>query len=394
MTLLKENMDQKTKIQLPDFKLDETKIPEVKIKSIRFENFKAFDDYAFDFWDGDKCKPFVCLHGPNGCGKTTVLDAIAMIFSNYEGRELSHLIALLGKSVRHVDGVQKAIYDKKSNFLITADIQSSIGDYQIQINKSGFVNDHPQEIRSIISRICFYAKFDLELHQFQLLRDKWNIFKDLFEAVTGFEIMEREGVFSESSDPAQANILKKYVLSFMIQKPDEIISHKECSAGERKIIKSFSTLLNKEANPSIVCIDNAEMHVESGRHINLMESMKRCFPNTQLFATTHSYQISRNFGTKNQLYDMRLLKASPLIKEETWRLYMIDEIKDCVSKLKSFTICKEMTTKLINKGAELIKKCMEKDDKDFCLLDDCEDFFKKTSQLFIEDIVSYYKNKK
>ena len=181
-------MEKKTKkiINQPDFKIEESKIPEVKIKSIHFENFKAFEDYTFDFQDKKgKCKSFVCSHGPNGTGKSTILDAIAMIFSQYDGRELPHLIALLGKSVRHVDGNQKAMYDKKSDFLITADIQSSVGDYQIKINKSGFIKDHPAEIKAIISRICFYAKFDLELHQFQLLRSKWSIFKNLFEAVTG-----------------------------------------------------------------------------------------------------------------------------------------------------------------------------------------------------------------
>ena len=176
---------------------------------------------------------------------STILDAITIIFSKFEGRKIDHLVALLGKSVRHVDGIRRAIYDKDSDFLITADIECSLGDYQVQINKSGFIKDHPQEIKDIIHEICFYAKFDQELHQFNLVRSKWNVFKELFEAVTGFEVEETTTLFSEGVSDAQQNAMRDYVVGFMIQKPDEKISHKECSAGERKIIKSFSTLLNK-----------------------------------------------------------------------------------------------------------------------------------------------------
>jgi predicted ATP-binding protein involved in virulence len=175
-------------------------------------------------------------------------------------------------------------------------------------------------------------------------------------------------------------------LGFWIKKPDETISHKECSAGERKIIKSFSTLLNKEFMPSVVCIDNAEMHVEAGRHINLIESMKRCFPDSQIFASTHSYQISRNFGNKSQLYDMRLLKATKIVKEEAWRLYIIDEIKDSVSKLNSITKNKGAITKCIDNSNKLIEKILVCEDKDAIIEESCA-ILKNNLELYVNDIV-------
>jgi AAA15 family ATPase/GTPase len=377
---------------LPDFKIDASKIPEVKIKSIRFQNFKAFDDATFDFMDGNQCSNFVCFYGPNGCGKTSILETITLIFSRLEGREADHLKALLGKSVRHIKGHQSAIYNDE-DFLITAAIHSSIGDYEIQINKKGFIKDHPAKIKEMVYRLCYYARYDQELNQFQLARSTWPIFKDLFESVTGFEIEEQVGVFNESSDPIQAVILRKYVLGFWVHKPDEIISHKECSAGERKIIKSFSTLLNKEYMPSVVCIDNAEMHVESGRHINLIESIKRCFPASQIFVSTHSYQISKNFGNKKQLYDLRLLRASSLIKEEPWRLYIADEIKDGISKLKSITTNKEIVDVLITDGNSIIEKCFREDNVG-CIIETAEEFLRKAVSLYIGDLVYYYSEKK
>jgi len=376
-------------MDLPDFKIDPSKIPEVKIKFIHFQNYKAFDDVMFDFTENGQCKSFICFHGPNGSGKTTILETISLIFSRLEGREKDKIRALLGKSVRHIDGVQKAIYNDE-DFLITAGISSSIGNYEVQINKNGFLKNHPSEIKDIVYRLYYWARYDQELHQFQLMRSKWPIFKDLFESVTGFEIEETKSVFNESEDPVQSEILDKYVLGFMIHKPDEIISHKECSAGERKVIKSFSTLLNKEYNPTIVCIDNAESHVETGRHIQLIESMKKCFNGSQIFVSTHSYQLSRNFGNRSQVYDLRLFRSSHLIQKEPWRLYIADEIKDGISKLKSVMNPSEKISQLIIQGENLLSQCYQNEEENNLFLNS-EKFLTSASSIFIGDLVSYYK---
>ena len=374
---------------LPDFKIDKSEIPDIKIKDIHFQKFRVFEDEYFDFMEGESIKPFVCFHGPNGCGKTTILDCMQLIFSRFEGRKKEDIAAWLGKSVRHTDGKQMGIYGE-DDFLITSNISCSLGDYEIQINKKGFLKDHPEKVKQIIYRLCYYARFDQELHQFQLIRDKWVIFKDLFESVTGFEIKEKTNLFDESEDLVQAEMMRKYILGFEVHKPDEIISHRECSSGERKIIKSFSTLLNMEYTPAVILVDNIAMHVESGRHLNLIESMKRCFPDSQIFSTTHSYQISRNFGGRSQLYDLRLIKSSKLIKKEKWRLYVADEIKDCISKLKAMKIHKEVVDLEIERGEILLKGCFE-DEKQTDIIIGSECFMKRVSHLFMQDMVNFYK---
>ena len=377
---------------LPDFRLDNSKIPDVRVKSIRLQNFKVFDDCTFDFVENNAPKSFVCFSGPNGCGKSTLLDVIQLVFTRFDGRDSEDIKRLLSRLIRHVDGQQKHSLSKE-DFLITANIHSSIGDYEIQLNKNGFIKDHPEDIKMIVYRLCFYARFDQELNRFQLARSQWSTFKDLFEAVTGFEIKEKTTLFDESEDPVQADILKQYVLSFHVHKPDEIISHNECSAGERKIIKSFSTLLNKEYIPSVVCVDNVEMHVESGRHIQLIESMKRCFPKSQIFATTHSYQISKNFGERTQLYDLRLMKTSELIKKEPWRLYVADEIKDNISKIKSMNLIECVKERKISDGEKLRTKLMQEKNIG-SLLFECEEFMKVTCKMFLDDISSLKNNDK
>ena len=376
---------------LPNFNLDPNKIPDIRIKSIRFQNFKVFEDETFDFTNDNICKPFICFYGNNGSGKSTILETIQLLFTRFEGREKEQLKNLLGKSVRHIDGKPNGIYGD-DDFLITAKIQYK-DEYEIKINKTGFINDHPKEIKEIVYRLCYYARFDQELNIFQLARSKWDVFKRLFEAVTGFEIKEMDGVFNDSDDPVQKDILNKYVLGFYIYKPDEIITHKECSAGERKIIKSFSTLLNKEYTPEIICIDNVEMHVESGRHLQLINEIKKSFPKSQIFTSTHSYQISRNFGDRNQLYDLRLIKLSEALRKEKWRLYIADEIKDGLAKIESMSLKKEILDREMNIGKELLEMCLDENmnfENDYSIVERSEQFLKNVYHLFILDVMNYY----
>lgn len=361
-------------------------LPFVKIKSIRFQNFKVFDDYTFDFTSNDNTiKEFVCFIGPNGYGKSTVLNSVQMLFNRYEGRDIERLKINLGKCVRHV-GEEFNEINANDDFLITAKIDSTFGEYEIQFNKSGFVKDHPQEIKENVFRLCYAARFDQELHNFQLSRDKWDKFKELFEAVTDFTIEENQDVikyFMGTDDPTMKQLIDNYVLSFSIKKPHETISHKECSDGEKKIIKSFSTLLTLGYSPSIILVDNIEMHVEKGRHIRLIQAMKDCFPNSQIFSTTHSYYVSKVFGKKSGIFDLRMIKSSDEIKKQPWRLCIIDEVNDCLVKL----LLSPNNEDLVCRGKKIICRC-EGDINDLQeFQDEVKTFLKEVSDIFIKCVM-------
>ena len=240
-------------IQLPNFILE--KVPKIRVRSLRLENFKAFDDYEFNFTNNDEIQDFICFIGPNGLGKSTILSALMLLFTRFEGRNKNSVSQMLGKAVRHIDATSNGIYGEE-DFLITAVMETSVGNYEVKINKNGFVGDHPEEIKLIVYRLCYLARFDQELNRFQLQRNKWEQFSRLFKSVTGYDIEEYSSPFAFSEDPEQAALLDKYVLDFVIHKPHEIIHHNEASDGEKKVIKSFSTLLNMEFTPQIILVDN------------------------------------------------------------------------------------------------------------------------------------------
>ena len=332
--------------EMPTF--TETNMPLVKIKSIYIKDFKIFHDFFIDFTHEGEVSDFSCFIGPNGCGKSTTLEIIQSVFSNYDKYDETRLKSLLGKKVRHTEGGDKSGVYGEADFLVRAVMQTPFGDYEVVLTKKGFKVDHPENIKALAMRLCYYTRFDQELRKFQLDRSKWSLFKELFEAVTGFEIEEEETEFAVGN----SRISKEFVFGFFVKKPNETIHYKECSDGERKIMKSFSSLLNLEYIPSVILIDNVEMHVESGRHLPLIKAMKKCFDTSQIVTTTHSYHISRNFSNKHQVYDLRLLNCMEIYRKEPWRLQVFDEIKDSLIKLETFND----TLDLQKDGRDILKQ--------------------------------------
>ena len=105
-----------------------------------------------------------------------------------------------------------------------------------------------------------------------------------------------------------------YCTDFVITKKDHKIHYRRMSAGERKICKSFSQLLNlmhdlnhpetgepkMEGWPRLLLVDNIVMHVYYDRHVEMIECLKDAFPRQQIFSTTHSgILIERHLNGEN-----------------------------------------------------------------------------------------------
>jgi len=308
-----------------------------------------------------------------------------MLFQRYEGYSEQRMLARFGACVRHTDHGSHGMYTDE-DFLVEANVESAYGSYMVRMNKKGFIDDHPKEIKQILYRLCYFARFDKELDQFQLVRNKWDNFKTLFESVTSYEVEEVEDIFSSSSDPAEAAMLEKYVLGFTVKKPYETIFHRECSNGEKKVVKSFSTLLNLEISPRIILIDDIAMHVALGRHMALIESMQSCYPESQLFSTTHSYRMMKNLKRRSEIYDLRTIHADPVIKSEPWRLRIMDEIDDALYKLEGLDSDKKPD--LYNAG-EKLRVASGKEIKDLCdYQDSVSRFLKEVSDLYVIGVLS------
>lgn len=366
-------------IVLPDFKVD--RLPKVMVKSIHFQNYLAFDNYKFDFVNkNNDIMDFICFIGPMGSGKSTALYTIQLLFSHFNGYEKDRIENNLSKSIRNDDSNKL-----NKDFKITAEIIVDNKTHKIVITKNGFKTKHPKLIRDLLYRICYLSKLDQDLNKFQLRRNKWDKFKSLFESVTGYIIEEyKNPFFGESSDPRQAQLLQDYVLEFKVKKPYETIIHKQCSDGEKKIIKSFSTMLNLEYTPPVILIDNFEMHVHRFRHMSLLKALRDCYPESQIFSTTHSPYVSKVLGGNVAVYDMRLIKANEFVKKEPWRLKIADEIDECIIKLN-----------FMKDGHDLIEEAEKIKALCYGTINDLQTFqkrlgrfFNNVSEIFVGEVIS------
>ncbi len=333
----------------------------IALRNLKIKNFKCYEDYEISFHpeNDDGIYLLFGLFGPNGSGKTTILDAISLVFSSFDSYDQERIDVAMRKYIRNFKNLTPK-EQSKSDFLIEADIVSEEGKYSVAINKNGFLEgkDHPQNIKEGIVRQCFRTRYDEELNTFQLRLDRWNIFKELFESVTGYTVDKKEFKISPFTvrDPslyAQTALIDKYVLELIITKSNEIISDRECSKGEKKVLKNFTTLLNKDDVPSLILIDDVEMHVELDRHLMLIECIEKCFPGSQTIFTTHSPKIIYGFDI-NRLQDLTV-KSS--LSNMSWR----KKIVRIISKFSFFN--KDMEVKKLLSEVRTIEDLNEKEVK-------------------------------
>jgi energy-coupling factor transporter ATP-binding protein EcfA2 len=262
------------------------------------------------------------LFGRNGVGKSTLLDAIGLLFRRYSGFDHERLATSMRRYIRNVkildvsgslgnalvedDNVQGGSFGETSNERFRIDAKFAVEDgrtYDVSIgnnpNQYMWHNGtivtpckwHPDDIEKDIHAQCYVTTYDRDLNKFQLIKSRWAVFKELFTAVSGFPVSKDEAVVDKDTDSRSLALIDQYVLGLRIEKPGEVITDRQCSDGEKKIIKNFTTLLNHEFIPSIILIDNVEMHVEIDRHMSLIRSIEKCFPDSQVVFTTHSEKI-------------------------------------------------------------------------------------------------------
>lgn len=284
----------------------------MKLKKLYLKNFCNYKEHTFYFYNGCNVYPFACFFGPNGIGKSTALEAISMLFSNFTNQEPDRIKMSLSKFVRNTDydPTYHAIAPSsvaENTMIVEGTFADSGGsEYIVSLGNHGFTRDDLSDpvkspwkdnINTYKSRIMYFLKSDsdLSLSKFQLCSEQVDAFEDICCTVMGYKV-KAKGI------PGLLEQENGYFTDCVIEKSGYNIHYKRMSAGEKKIVKSCSQLLNavadmKNANlagvdlnnyPCILLIDNVEMHIYYTRHIAMIDCLKRHFPNQQILATTHS----------------------------------------------------------------------------------------------------------
>ncbi len=318
---------------------------ELHLKKLRLKNFCNYEDYTFDFTKPDGSPyPFVCFFGPNGVGKSTLLEAISLLTMNQSGRPMSYIQESLKKFIRNMDynpstqALLGKTYDKEGyisggevelpDMLIEGTYGLNQKEYVVIINQHGWIrNDfapippsgcEPEEASEIMNngpwgddhlkyrqRVAHFVSSDsdLSLNKFQLHGSYAKEFEEIIATIMMFptECVRPPSVMTDLDH--------EFCTDLVIVKKDHRIHFKRMSAGEKKICKSFSSILNlmhalenprsgevkMGGWPRLLLIDNCVMHVYYNRHVTMVDKLKHVFKGKQIFATTHSGILIQRF---------------------------------------------------------------------------------------------------
>jgi len=301
------------------------------LTKLYLENFCNYENHTFDFKkpDGDPYQ-YICFFGPNGCGKTTLLEAISLLTMNQIGRNPEYVKRSLRKYVRNKDydpayeRVSGHVYhndfaveerDNLAGMIIEGTYEMDGQSYIVRLTQNGFDrNDLASEgnnpgpwgdnhllYRQRVAHMIT-SDSDLSMSKFQLHKDQIEKFEKVTSTVMRYptECIPPSGIV-----PIDLN----YSTDFIIHKNNHKIHYKRMSAGEKKISKTFSQLFNlihelehpdpgepeMKGWPRLLLIDNIEMHVYYDRHTEMVKCMKSNFPAQQIFTTTHSGVLIQRF---------------------------------------------------------------------------------------------------
>lgn len=288
----------------------------IKVKSISLKNYCGYRNTTFDFTRPDgSIKPLSCFYGPNGCGKSTCLNAVELICNayRYHGRNLD---LMFRKLIYHqnYDPTYAHLYIV-NDMEIGAVFATDEGDKEVIItNKKVVKNELPRQERMSFH---FYIDADnpINLYKFQLHAEMKDRFLDLARMVYGYEC----AMGAESPDLEDGG--EFFFCDFIIQKYETKVHFKRMSDGEKKI----ATLLRDLCNPlymngnDIVLVDNIEMHIYKDRHAKLIAKILEIFPTKQFLITTHSPIL---VGMKDEQLGIEI---KPYLSKEC--LYPIEEYK-------------------------------------------------------------------
>lgn len=286
----------------------------VRIKTLRLINFGGYRDTTFNF--DTARQPIALLYGPNGFGKSTVLEALKICANPlvFEGREKGASLYLrpLIYDPAYVAGADLLKHTKTKMVIDAVFVDENEEEYNVVLSNSGFLlNELSHQHRGHV----FYADADNPINwaKFQLHEEQAKTFIELAEAIYGFETDLDQEVIDEIKEVDGTVTKHKYFQNIIIKKGIDKVPFARMSAGEKKIATLVRQLCDPDAlvGKGIVLIDNLDLHVYFERHPIMIDKLIKYF-NRQFIITCHSYTMIKHVQEKfsNEcLYNIQKIKG-------------------------------------------------------------------------------------
>ena len=283
----------------------------VKIKKLTLQNYCGYRNSTFDFTTNGIVNPINVFFGPNGNGKSSLLDALNIL-------SMSHRLCTkdnelyFRKLTYHEDydpsyaKFQTSVHPMK----IEGIFETDKGDKRVLITDKGVeVNEIERFSWGVVYSID--ADHPMNLQRFQLHDELSEKFLDMAKLIYGFDCkLDQLCESFERGD--KEHYYKDFIINKVRKGEATKVHFRRMSDGERKIATLLSSLCDPTyiQNIDIVSIDNIEQHIYFRRHAAMIDKLLSTFPGKQFICTTHSgtliEHVKDKYG-KMCLYDLETI---------------------------------------------------------------------------------------
>lgn len=306
------------------------------VNDLELINYRGYQHGVFDFTNGKgTVNPISVFYGPNGCGKSTCLEALNMLgnsqmfFGRDNDLQFRKMIyhpdydPSLPHFIKHkLDMTLRATFcDEEGNPFLAEISSNGVGEGK---KIDGIIN---MEIpgRDVVGWID--ADHAMNMNKFQIPSDRISQFLRMAKIVYGYpcdidaKVVTTLGGTSTSNTATQSKARSiTYFQDFIIDKGDTRVHFKSMSAGEKKIATLLRNLCNPLVvdKPGVILIDNVEMHIYFKRHAKVIDQLLLEFPEKQFIVTTHSQlvieHVGKTYGSRC-LFDITKIKGQTMIED-------------------------------------------------------------------------------
>jgi hypothetical protein len=224
----------------------------------------------------------------------------------FEKKKEEKGLDMLVEGIFDLDGKEYAVQLTQDGYVrndfapVLNDLDATDEEISTEMRKGPWGEEHLKYRQRMIHHIS--SDNDLSMSKFQLHYPMAPKFDDIIELIMRFptHCIVPKGL-TEYDQGYCTDIVVDKVQKHRGDRKTRV-HYKRFSAGERKICKSFSQILNLMYDlenpgyneialpgwPPILLMDNIEMHVYFDRHVTMVDRVKEVFQKQQVFVTTHS----------------------------------------------------------------------------------------------------------
>ena len=321
----------------------------MKIRTVHIENFRGIDRLDLDFINPLTKEPldFVVLAGPNGCGKSSVLQAITTAFD--DEKWWTNLTTQDSRNLRYGTlSYEICVRDDTAQTFSIKEVPAE----KFKERKTGKRQPRVKYFTSwrepkLVGALSVNAgkkgkrPVDNEENRLWLLKQRLiNL-----TAMKGFE----PGAASEQEEQKALEKLnsvwrcfypqgnEKFVTrrSTISRKPDEVLFDlflssenprklvpvDDLSSGEIEVLTLLGSLTAMQDEAlDIVLIDEPELHLHPSWHRSMIRALRAFLPDTQIICTTHSLEVLEEVCS----YERFILLREDDPRTKAWKLYPED----------------------------------------------------------------------